>query len=170
MFKSPAWSQTKPSTCLLIHLYTLMHQPQRHRRGQGTGTRNGMDDQWWEQDEEWRPTHYDLLTIPNHRHFLEYTQPLCFDDKPDYSYLRKLFRDLFNQEGCQYDCVFDWRMLAALTSRASRLREGSASVVSWVVLWSAGSARRTCNSGHCTDLPWSHQRKSIRDANKWQTR
>ena len=29
-------------------------------------------------------------------------------DKPDYSYLRKIFRDLFVREGFQYDYVFDW--------------------------------------------------------------
>ena len=28
--------------------------------------------------------------------------------KPDYSYLCKLFRDLFVREGFQYDYVFDW--------------------------------------------------------------
>ena len=73
MFKSPAWSQTKPSTCLLICLYMLMHQPQRHRCGQGTRTRNDMGDQWWEQDTTWmrndEPTHYDLLTVPNYLAF-----------------------------------------------------------------------------------------------------
>ena len=40
--------------------------------------------------------------------FLNYTQALHFDDKPDYSYLCKLFRDLFIREGFQYDYVFDW--------------------------------------------------------------
>ena len=40
--------------------------------------------------------------------FLNYTRALRFDDKPDYSYLRKLFRDLFVREGHQYDYVFDW--------------------------------------------------------------
>ena len=39
---------------------------------------------------------------------LNYTRALRFDDKPDYSYLRKLFRDLFVREGYQYDYVFDW--------------------------------------------------------------
>jgi casein kinase I family protein HRR25 len=29
-------------------------------------------------------------------------------DKPDYLYLRKLFRDLLVREGYQYDYVFDW--------------------------------------------------------------
>ena len=40
--------------------------------------------------------------------FLNYTRALRFDDKPDYSYLRKIFRDLFVREGFQYDYVFDW--------------------------------------------------------------
>ena len=42
------------------------------------------------------------------RLFLNYTRSLRFDDKPDYSYLRKLFRDLFVREGFQYDYMFDW--------------------------------------------------------------
>lgn len=40
--------------------------------------------------------------------YLNYVRSLRFDDKPDYSYLRKLFRDLFVREGFQYDYVFDW--------------------------------------------------------------
>jgi casein kinase I family protein HRR25 len=40
--------------------------------------------------------------------FLNYTRALRFDDKPDYSYLRKLFGDLFVHKGYQYDYVFDW--------------------------------------------------------------
>jgi len=43
--------------------------------------------------------------------FLNYCRALRFDDKPDYSYLRKLFRDLFNREGYQYDYVFDWSVV-----------------------------------------------------------
>ena len=39
---------------------------------------------------------------------MNYTRALRFDDKPDYSYLRKLFRDLFVRDGYQYDYVFDW--------------------------------------------------------------
>ncbi|OAD77132.1 Serine/Threonine kinase CK1 [Phycomyces blakesleeanus NRRL 1555(-)] len=40
--------------------------------------------------------------------YLNYTRSLRFDDKPDYSYLRRLFRDLFVREGFTYDYVFDW--------------------------------------------------------------
>src|SRR5277367_379966 len=47
--------------------------------------------------------------------FLNYTRALRFDDKPDYSYLRKLFRDLFVREGFQYDYVFDWTIFKYVT-------------------------------------------------------
>lgn len=41
-------------------------------------------------------------------HYLNYVRSLRFEDKPDYQYLRKLFRDLFLREGFQMDYVFDW--------------------------------------------------------------
>ena len=40
--------------------------------------------------------------------YLRYTRSLRFDDKPDYSYLRKIFRDASVREGFQYDYIFDW--------------------------------------------------------------
>lgn len=67
--------------------------------------------------------------------FLNYCRALRFDDKPDYSYLRKLFRDLFIREGYQYDYVFDWSVaqrnqaqaqeaeINASASRAAKKRE-----------------------------------------------
>ncbi|KAG8699293.1 serine/threonine protein kinase [Ceratobasidium sp. 394] len=39
--------------------------------------------------------------------FLNYCHALRLGDKPDYSYLHKLFRELFMREGYQYDYVFD---------------------------------------------------------------
>ena len=39
---------------------------------------------------------------------LNYCRSLNFDDKPDYPYLRRLFRDLFVRKGYQYDYEFDW--------------------------------------------------------------
>ena len=43
--------------------------------------------------------------------YLHYTRSLRFDDRPDYAYLRKLFRELFVREGYTYDYVFDWNVL-----------------------------------------------------------
>lgn len=40
--------------------------------------------------------------------YINYTRSLRFDDKPNYSYLRKLFRRVFSSEGFKYDNVFDW--------------------------------------------------------------
>eukprot|EP00667_Euglena_gracilis_P010621 EG_transcript_10824 len=40
--------------------------------------------------------------------YLNYVRSLRFEDKPDYQYPRKLFRDLFVREGYQMDYVFDW--------------------------------------------------------------
>eukprot|EP01006_Ploeotia_vitrea_P033080 TRINITY_DN65227_c0_g1_i3.p1 TRINITY_DN65227_c0_g1~~TRINITY_DN65227_c0_g1_i3.p1 ORF type:complete len:317 (+),score=37.01 TRINITY_DN65227_c0_g1_i3:72-1022(+) len=42
--------------------------------------------------------------------YLNYVRSLRFEDRPDYQYLRKLFRDLFVREGFQMDYVFDWTL------------------------------------------------------------
>ncbi|XP_031284371.1 casein kinase 1-like protein 6 isoform X2 [Pistacia vera] len=43
--------------------------------------------------------------------YFHYCRSLRFEDKPDYSYLKRLFRDLFIREGFQFDYVFDWTVL-----------------------------------------------------------
>ncbi|KAE8681761.1 Casein kinase I isoform epsilon [Hibiscus syriacus] len=43
--------------------------------------------------------------------YFQYCRSLRFEDKPDYSYLKRLFRDLFIREGYQFDYVFDWTVL-----------------------------------------------------------
>lgn len=40
--------------------------------------------------------------------YLRYVRRLDFFEKPDYSYLRKLFQDLFDRKGYENDGVFDW--------------------------------------------------------------
>eukprot|EP00252_Welwitschia_mirabilis_P023599 TRINITY_DN671_c0_g1_i2.p1 TRINITY_DN671_c0_g1~~TRINITY_DN671_c0_g1_i2.p1 ORF type:complete len:367 (+),score=56.53 TRINITY_DN671_c0_g1_i2:671-1771(+) len=44
------------------------------------------------------------------KYFL-YCRQLRFEDRPDYAYLKRLFRDLFIREGFQFDYVFDWNVL-----------------------------------------------------------
>jgi hypothetical protein len=45
------------------------------------------------------------------RIYFEYCRALRFADKPDYSYLRRLFKDLALRNELEYDGNFDWRML-----------------------------------------------------------
>ena len=56
--------------------------------------------------------------------YLNYTRSLRFDDKPDYSYLRKIFRDLFVREGFQYDYVFDWTVYKYQKNAAAIAQDG----------------------------------------------
>ena len=44
------------------------------------------------------------------RVYFEYCRALRFADKPDYSYLRRLFKDLALRNEIEYDGNFDWRM------------------------------------------------------------
>ncbi|XP_074575765.1 casein kinase 1-like protein 2 isoform X2 [Curcuma longa] len=43
--------------------------------------------------------------------YFHYCRSLRFEDKPDYGYLKRLFRELFIREGFQFDYVFDWTIL-----------------------------------------------------------
>jgi len=43
--------------------------------------------------------------------YLNYCRSLRFEEKPDYSYLRQLFRNLFHKQGFTYDYVFDWNIV-----------------------------------------------------------
>lgn len=54
--------------------------------------------------------------------FFNYVRSLRFDEKPDYQFLRKIFRDLFTREGYEYDLCYDWMnpILVALTDQVHR--------------------------------------------------
>ncbi|KAH9761171.1 Casein kinase 1-like protein 3 [Citrus sinensis] len=43
--------------------------------------------------------------------YFHYCQSLTFDQRPDYGFLKRLFRDLFSREGYDFDFVFDWTIL-----------------------------------------------------------
>jgi len=45
-----------------------------------------------------------------------YVRALGFGDKPDYSRLRRIFRDLFVRRGFDHDYVFDWTILKYMES------------------------------------------------------
>ena len=44
--------------------------------------------------------------------YLAYCRNLRFDEKPDYTYLRKLLKDLFVRSGYELDYVYDWNLIA----------------------------------------------------------
>lgn len=46
--------------------------------------------------------------------YFDYIRSLPQKAKPDYSFLRKRFRDLFTREGFEYDNVYDWTILKYL--------------------------------------------------------
>jgi casein kinase 1 len=51
--------------------------------------------------------------------YFHYCRSLRFDDKPDYAYLKRIFRDLFIREGFQFDYVFDWTILKYQQSQST---------------------------------------------------
>ncbi|PKA46608.1 Casein kinase I isoform delta-like [Apostasia shenzhenica] len=61
--------------------------------------------------------------------YFHYCHSLTFDQRPDYGFLKRLFRDLSNREGCQFDYIFDWTILkyqqAQRTKPQSRLSPAS---------------------------------------------
>ncbi len=46
--------------------------------------------------------------------YLDHVRSRDFDDKPQYSYLRRMFRSLFVRQGFDHDYVFDWTILKCL--------------------------------------------------------
>jgi len=45
------------------------------------------------------------------RAYFEHVRALRFDDRPDYDFLKRLFRELFFRKGFSYDNMFDWEIL-----------------------------------------------------------
>ncbi|RKP36564.1 kinase-like protein [Dimargaris cristalligena] len=43
--------------------------------------------------------------------YITYSRNLRFDEKPDYAYLKRLFRELFVREGMKPDDIYDWTTL-----------------------------------------------------------
>jgi casein kinase 1 len=57
--------------------------------------------------------------------YLNYCHSLNFEEKPDYNYTRKLFRDLFTKKAYENDYVYDWMIqqkATVITLLRQRLR------------------------------------------------
>lgn len=55
--------------------------------------------------------------------YFNYVKNLRFEDKPDYCYLRSLFRDFFLQENYRYDYIFDWTIVKFQQSKLGKRNE-----------------------------------------------
>ena len=55
--------------------------------------------------------------------YLSYCRVLKFEQRPDYAYLKKLFKDLFSKLNFKYDYLFDWELKRAPSTRKKTLNE-----------------------------------------------
>jgi casein kinase 1/casein kinase I family protein HRR25 len=58
------------------------------------------------------------------RSYFEYCRSLRFEDRPDYAYLKRLFKELFYRKGFQYDNMFDWTVQNMQQERSRLGAEG----------------------------------------------
>ncbi len=58
------------------------------------------------------------------RSYFEYCRALRFDDRPDYSYLKRLFSELFLRKGFTDDAMFDWTILNMQQERSRQQQAG----------------------------------------------
>eukprot|EP00184_Porphyridium_aerugineum_P001288 CAMPEP_0184697214 /NCGR_PEP_ID=MMETSP0313-20130426/4242_1 /TAXON_ID=2792 /ORGANISM="Porphyridium aerugineum, Strain SAG 1380-2" /LENGTH=334 /DNA_ID=CAMNT_0027155979 /DNA_START=454 /DNA_END=1458 /DNA_ORIENTATION=- len=63
------------------------------------------------------------------QNYLAYCRALRFDEKPDYAYLRRLFRDLYIREGFKDDNIFDWTILSSNPEYIASTSAGSGALV-----------------------------------------
>ncbi|XP_008803534.2 casein kinase 1-like protein 4 isoform X1 [Phoenix dactylifera] len=52
--------------------------------------------------------------------YFHYCHSLTFDQRPDYGFLKRLFRDLFHREGFEFDYIFDWSILKYQQSQRTK--------------------------------------------------
>lgn len=55
--------------------------------------------------------------------YFHYCHSLTFDQRPDYGFLKRLFRDLFTREGYEFDYVYDWTILKYQQTQRSRTQQ-----------------------------------------------
>ncbi|KAK7247628.1 hypothetical protein RIF29_42515 [Crotalaria pallida] len=54
--------------------------------------------------------------------YFHYCHSLTFDQRPDYGFLKRLFRDLFTRQGYEFDYVFDWTILKYQQAQKNRIQ------------------------------------------------
>ncbi|XP_057447180.1 casein kinase 1-like protein 3 [Lotus japonicus] len=54
--------------------------------------------------------------------YFHYCHSLTFDQRPDYAFLNRLFRELFSREGYEFDYAFDWSILKYQQAQQNRVQ------------------------------------------------
>ncbi|KAK2970953.1 hypothetical protein RJ640_027434 [Escallonia rubra] len=57
--------------------------------------------------------------------YFHYCHSLTFDQRPDYGFLKRLFRELFTREGYEFDYIFDWTILKYQQAQKSKSQPGA---------------------------------------------
>ncbi|KAG7545798.1 Protein kinase domain [Arabidopsis suecica] len=52
--------------------------------------------------------------------YFHYCHTLTFDQRPDYGFLKRLFRDLFSREGYEFDFIYDWTIIKYQQAQKTR--------------------------------------------------
>lgn len=97
--------------------------------------------------------------------YFQYVRSLRFDDKPDYSYLRKLFRDLFVREGGRFEVFWEWpggrkesvvweKGQSGDLSRGYRWGLGSSKGAGACYAWNEANKPRRPRASHARALRW----------------
>ncbi|KAL2479797.1 casein kinase I-like 3 [Abeliophyllum distichum] len=55
--------------------------------------------------------------------YFHYCHSLTFDQRPDYGFLKRLFRELFTREGYEFDYIFDWTILKYQQAQISKTQQ-----------------------------------------------
>jgi hypothetical protein len=58
-----------------------------------------------------RTHQFSPFEIVEFKAYFQHVKSLAFEDRPDYDYLRRLFRELFFRKSFVFDNVFDWDIL-----------------------------------------------------------
>lgn len=78
--------------------------------------------------------------------YLNYCRSLKFEEKPDYKYLRGIFRTLFYQHGYTYDFQWDWLLPTTVTASSSAPSSSSVVAIDGSTAGRNGSSPAVPNS------------------------
>lgn len=55
--------------------------------------------------------------------YFHYCHSMTFDQRPDYGFVKRLFKELFAREGYEFDYIFDWTILKYQQAQSSRTHQ-----------------------------------------------